>query len=70
MAQVIGHELEIYGSHGMQAWRYDAMLAMLSAGKIAPQKLIGRRIGLEEAVPALMALDKAEGTGISVITRF
>ncbi len=31
MAQVIGHELEIYGSHGMQAWRYDAMLSMLSA---------------------------------------
>jgi len=70
MAQVIGHELEIYGSHGMQAWRYDAMLSMLSAGKIAPQKLIGRRISLEEAVPALMALDKAEATGISVITRF
>ncbi|HEX8047784.1 zinc-binding dehydrogenase, partial [Rhizobium sp.] len=70
MAQVIGHELEIYGSHGMQAWRYDAMLDMLAAGKIAPQKLIGRRISLEEAVPALMTLDKAEGTGISVITRF
>ena len=70
MAQVIGHELEIYGSHGMQAWRYDAMLAMLSEGKITPQKLIGRRIGLDEAVPALMTLDKAEGTGISVITRF
>jgi alcohol dehydrogenase len=70
MAQVIGHELEIYGSHGMQAWRYDAMLSMLSAGKIAPQKLIGRRISLEEAVPALMTLDRAEGKGISVITRF
>jgi len=70
MAQVIGHELEIYGSHGMQAWRYDAMLDMLTAGKIAPQKLIGRRISLEEAVPALMSLDKAEGKGISVITRF
>jgi alcohol dehydrogenase len=70
MAQVIGHELEIYGSHGMQAWRYDAMLSMLAAGKIAPQKLIGRRISLAEAVPALMTLDKAEGTGISVITQF
>jgi alcohol dehydrogenase len=70
MAQVIGHELEIYGSHGMQAWRYDAMLSMLLAGKIAPQKLIGRRISLEEAAPALTRLDKAEGIGISVITRF
>lgn len=70
MAQVIGHELEIYGSHGMQAWRYDAMLAMISSGRMAPQKLISRRIGIEEAVPALMALDRATTPGISVITRF
>lgn len=32
MAQVIAHELEIYGSHGMQAWRYDAMLEMMNQG--------------------------------------
>jgi len=70
MAQVIGHELEIYGSHGMQAWRYDAMLAMLSAGKIAPQKLIGKRISLADAVPALTAMERSEGLGISVITQF
>jgi len=70
MAQVISHELEIYGSHGMQAWRYDAMLSMVTTGKIAPQKLIGRRIALEEAIPGLMTLDRAEGVGISVITQF
>lgn len=70
MAQVIGHELEIYGSHGMQAWRYDAMLSMMEAGKLKPEKLIGRHITLEEAVPALMAMDRATETGISVITQF
>jgi Zn-dependent alcohol dehydrogenases len=70
MAQVIGHELEIYGSHGMQAWRYDAMLAMIAAGRMAPAKLISSRISLEEAVPALMAMDRATAPGISVITRF
>jgi alcohol dehydrogenase len=43
---------------------------MLAAGKIAPQKLISRRISLEEGIPALMTLDKAETTGISVITSF
>jgi alcohol dehydrogenase len=68
MAQVIAHELEVYGSHGIQAWRYDAMLAMLATGKVAPDKLIGRRVSLEQAVPALMVLDRAEGIGISVIT--
>jgi alcohol dehydrogenase len=70
MAQVIGHELEIYGSHGMQAWRYDAMLSMMESGRLAPEKLIGRHIGLEEAVPALMAMDGATDIGISVVTRF
>jgi alcohol dehydrogenase len=70
MAQVIGHELEIYGSHGMQAWRYDAMLAMIADGKLRPQQLIGREISLAEAIPALTAMDRATDLGISVITRF
>lgn len=70
MAQVIAHELEIYGSHGMQAWRYDAMMAMIETGKISPQKLIGNRVTLAEAVPILMAMDQSRDIGISVIDRF
>ncbi|MBX9457292.1 MAG: zinc-dependent alcohol dehydrogenase family protein [Rhizobium sp.] len=70
MAQIISHELEIYGSHGMQAWRYDAMFAMIATGKLAPQRLIGRRITLEEAVPALIGMETSRDLGISVITTF
>ncbi|MCO5156420.1 MAG: zinc-dependent alcohol dehydrogenase family protein [Aquamicrobium sp.] len=70
MAQVIGQELEIYGSHGMQAWRYDAILSMIEAGRIAPQKLIGRRIGLEEGIRALTTMDRSDAIGMSVITSF
>ncbi len=70
MGQVIAHELEIYGSHGMQAWRYDDMLAMMASGRLKPQKLIGRHVSLEEAVPLLTTLDRAEQNGISVITKF
>jgi alcohol dehydrogenase len=70
MAQVIGHELEIYGSHGMQAWRYDAMLSMLTAGRMKPQQLISKRISLTEGVSELVNLDKAETPGIAVITSF
>ena len=70
MAKVIGHELEIYGSHGMQAWRYGAMLDMIAAGKLAPAKLIGRTITLEEAVPVLMGMETSRDIGISVITQF
>jgi alcohol dehydrogenase len=70
MAQVIGHELEIYGSHGMQAYRYDVLMNMLKTGKLAPQKLIGRHIGLDEAPAALMEMNKFGGIGITVVTRF
>jgi alcohol dehydrogenase len=68
MDKVIAHEIEIRGSHGMQAHRYPAMLEMIRSGKLAPQRLIGRTIGLDDAPAALMAMDKFAGTGISVIT--
>ncbi|MCO5160828.1 MAG: zinc-dependent alcohol dehydrogenase family protein [Mesorhizobium sp.] len=70
MDRVIAHELEIRGSHGMQAFRYPAMLAMIEAGKLAPQKLIGNRISLDEAAVALTRMDRFDSHGISVVTQF
>ncbi|MNL60996.1 hypothetical protein D3C87_1848620 [compost metagenome] len=70
MARVIAHELEIYGSHGMQAWRYEDMLAMIESGKLAPEKLIGRHITLSDAITALPAMDRFQESGISIIDRF
>jgi alcohol dehydrogenase len=70
MAKVIAHELELRGSHGMQAHRYDAMLAMIQSGKLAPEKLVGRTISLEESIEALISMDRFEGTGVTVVTRF
>ena len=70
MSKVIANELEILGSHGMQAHRYGAMLAMIQSGKLAPEKLIGRRITLEESVQALVNMDKFEGAGVTVVTEF
>ena len=48
MHRVIAHELEIIGSHGMQAYRYPEMMAMILSGKLAPEKLLGKTISLEE----------------------
>ncbi|MDE2385170.1 MAG: zinc-dependent alcohol dehydrogenase family protein [Alphaproteobacteria bacterium] len=67
MAKVISHELEIYGSHGMQAHRYGDMLAMIASGKLAPQKLIAKRISVEEAPAALAGMGRFDGTGITMI---
>ena len=70
MSKVIAHELEILGSHGMQAHRYDAMFAMMKSGKLAPEKLIGRTINLEQSIEVLMNMDKFEVAGVTVVTEF
>ncbi|MEQ8255818.1 MULTISPECIES: zinc-dependent alcohol dehydrogenase family protein [Roseovarius] len=70
MAKVIGDELEILGSHGMQAHRYDAMLAMIQSGLLSPDKLIGDRISLEASIDALTGMDNFAGIGATVITEF
>lgn len=70
MSKVIAHELEILGSHGMQAHRYDAMFAMMAAGKLAPEQLIGRTINLEQSIDVLMNMDKFEVAGVTVVTEF
>ncbi|WP_343561527.1 zinc-dependent alcohol dehydrogenase family protein [Kiloniella sp. b19] len=70
MDRVIGLELEIIGSHGMQAHRYDAMLNMIQSGKLAPEKLIGERISLAESIPALTGMDQFGLSGVTVVTDF
>ncbi|MEM5471246.1 zinc-dependent alcohol dehydrogenase family protein [Hoeflea sp. AS60] len=70
MGRVISHELEIYGSHGMQAHRYGAMLEMILAGRLSPEKLVGRQISLEQSIEALMGMDRFEGVGVTVVTEF
>jgi alcohol dehydrogenase len=70
MHKVIAGELEIRGSHGMQAHRYDEMLAMIAAGRLAPERLIGRSIALEESIAALTSMDTFGTTGVTIIDRF
>ncbi len=70
MSKIIAHELEILGSHGMQAHRYDALFAMIEAGKVAPERLIGRTITLEQSIDALVNMDKFEVAGVTVVTEF
>lgn len=70
MDRVIARELEIIGSHGMQAHRYGDMLAMMQSGNLAPEKLIGQTISLEQSVAALMAMERSSVAGVTVVTEF
>lgn len=70
MDKVLANELEIIGSHGMQAFKYPEMLDMIKQGKLKPQNLIERSITLEESTSALTNMDSFENKGILVITSF
>jgi len=70
MAKIIGQELEILGSHGMQAHRYGAMLDMIQFGKLDPARLVGDQISLSDAPKVLMDMDKFQSVGATVITTF
>lgn len=70
MHLVIAKELEILGSHGMQAHAYPEMMQMILDHKIAPEQLIGRRISLEAAAEALMRMDSFKERGMAMITQF
>lgn len=68
MGRVIGWELEILGSHGMAAADYGPMLDLVAAGRLRPDALVTRTIGLDEVPAALVAMGDAPPTGITVIT--
>ena len=70
MDRVVAHELTIVGSHGMQAHRYDAMLAMILSGKLQPEKLLNQTISLEQSIDTLMEMGQASNPGVTVVTEF
>ncbi|SIN68498.1 zinc-dependent alcohol dehydrogenase family protein [Algoriphagus halophilus] len=70
MNQILSKELEIYGSHGMQAYKYPEMLEMILQNKMNPELLIGQHIRLDQAIEELTEMNKFKGTGITIINSF
>src|SRR5829696_133288 len=68
MARVIALELELVGSHGMAAHDYPALLGLVAAGRLRPDLLVTRRIGLDEAGDALTAMgEPGYPAGVTVV---
>ena len=63
-------ELELLGSHGIQAFRYADLLQMIGDDRLNPRRLVQRTISLEEAPRELEAMGRFQSTGITVIDRF
>ena len=68
MDLVVARELSVHGSHGMPAWQYADLLAVVASGNLDPARLVGRVIGLGEAGAALAAMSgPAETVGMTVV---
>jgi alcohol dehydrogenase len=67
MDLVVSQELEIYGSHGMPARDYPAMLDMIGDGSLRPADLVGKVIRLGDAGEALASLDQSTVAGMTVV---
>jgi alcohol dehydrogenase len=68
MELVIGRELQVLGSHGMAAADYPAMLSLIAAGRLRPELLVTRQLGLDDAGAALAEVGRTPG--IAVVTSF
>lgn len=70
MHLVVANELEIIGSHGMQAHVYPEMLDLVKAGQLAPEKLIGELVSLEQGAQLLTKMNEFKNQGVTVINQF
>ncbi len=70
MDKVIAHELEILGSHGMQAAKYPDMFQLIRARGIDLSKMIGSTISLSGVPELLPKMKESPQAGITVINDF
>ncbi len=70
MDRIIAWELEILGSHGLQAHEYGRVLRMVAAGVVDPGALVTRTVSLAEGARVLEGMDEYNVVGLAVIDRF
>ena len=56
MDRVVGHEIAVLGSHGMDARDYPALVDLVRSGALRPHDLVSRWIGLDEVPAAMTAM--------------
>ena len=67
---LIAKELQVMGSHGMQAHRYTEMLGLIESGRLEPERLIQRTTSLDCAALELASTGASRPAGVTVINAF
>jgi alcohol dehydrogenase len=68
MDRVLAWELSLHGSHGIAAHEYRGLLDLITTAGLDPAALVGRVIPLDEAGPALAAMDGPTPAGMTVVS--
>ena len=66
MSQVVARELEIRGTHGLQAREYAGMMELIASGRLNPGMLLGRTITLPDVGPELARMGSFPGVGVTI----
>jgi alcohol dehydrogenase len=67
MGYVMFNELELIGSHGMQAHAFGPMLDLITAGILQPERLVSRTVSLQDSFEILSRMGEYPPTGVVVI---
>jgi alcohol dehydrogenase len=68
ISRLIAWELEIIGSHGIQARAYSGIFELIQKGMLNPAALVERMLPLADAPRELAALNDYRGCGVTVFT--
>lgn len=66
MIQVVARELEIRGTHGLQAREYAGLLDLIIKGQLQPEKLLGKTITLSQVGAELAEMGSFPGVGVTI----
>lgn len=66
MSQVIARELEIRGTHGLQAREYGGLLELITTGRLHPERLLGRTIALSQVAAEFAGMGSFPGVGVTM----
>lgn len=67
---MLHEEIDFLTAKGMPPHRYDEIFRMMETGKLTPQKLVTKEVGLGDVSDRLNAMTNFEVQGIEVITKF
>lgn len=68
--RVVADELELRGTHGLQAHRYPALFNMIEAETLQPRRLVQRTVPLTEAGDRLQQMGDFATAGVTVVDDF